>query len=155
MSSGDAPISGLTYLQGLLAGRNHPPPVAGLVGYRLVSVTEGRTLFELAPRHCHTNPFDTIHGGILSTLMDTTMTTAVWSTLEPGQIVSTMALNINFTRPVRIDSGILSCEGRSIHVGRRTATAEGRLTDARGRLCAHGTATCAVLSIETPVHGRE
>jgi uncharacterized protein (TIGR00369 family) len=155
MSSGDASISGLTYLQGLLSGRNDPPPVAGLVGYRLVSVTAGRTLFELPPQHCHTNPFDTIHGGILSTLLDTTMTTAVWSTLERGQIVATMALNINFIRPVRIDSGILRCEGRSIHVGCRTATAEGRLTDARGNLCAHGTATCAVRSIEMPMHGRE
>jgi hypothetical protein len=66
-----------------------------------------------------------------------------------------MALNINFTRPVGTDSGILSCEGRSIHLGRRTATAEGRLTDARGRLCAHGTATCAVRSMETPMRGRE
>ena len=149
MSSGNASTSGLTYLQGLLAGRIDPPPVAGLVGYRLVSVTEGRTLFELPPRHRHTNPFGTIHGGILSTLLDTTMTTAVWSTLAPGLIVATMALNINFTRPVGSDSGILRCEGRSIHVGRRTATAEGRLTDARGRLCAHGTATCAVRSIGT------
>ena len=147
ISSSDAALSGLAYLRGILGGRTDPPPVAGLVGYRLVSVEEGLTLYELLPRHSLTNPFGTVHGGILTTLLDTAMTAAVWSKLGAGRVTATMALNVNFIRPVAEASGVLRCEGRSIHVGRRTATAEGRLTDAAGRLCAHGTATCAVRSI--------
>lgn len=144
MNPSSAPLSGLDYLREILAGRITPPPVAGLVGYRLVSAQAGHTRYELTPRHGLTNPFGTVHGGILTTLLDTAMTAAVWSTLEAGRVTATMALNINFIRPVAEESGVLCCEGRSIHVGRRTATAEGRLTDAAGRLCAHGTATCAV-----------
>jgi uncharacterized protein (TIGR00369 family) len=146
MSSENRFSTGLAYLQGLLSGDNDPPPVAGLVGYQLVSVTEGHTRFELSPHHRLTNPFGTIHGGILTTILDTTMTTAVWSTLGKGLTVATMALNVNFIRPVTTGSGVLNCEGRAIHVGRRTATAEGRLTDAEGRLCAHGTAICSILN---------
>jgi uncharacterized protein (TIGR00369 family) len=146
MSTPKTPTTGLAYLQGLLSGQNDPPPIAGLVGYRLVAVTEGQTRFELSPHHGLSNPFGTIHGGIVATLLDSAMTSAVWSTLAKGQTVATVALNVNFIRPVTKASGVLNCEGRAIHVGRRTATAEGRLTDAAGRLCAHGTATCAVRS---------
>ena len=141
----EKPLSGLAYLQGILAGRFDPPPVAGLVGYRLISVTKGHTRYELPPLEGHTNPFGSVHGGILSTLLDTAMTAAVWSTLGAGKIATTMALNINFIRPATLSGGTLNGEGRAIHVGRRTATAEGRLTDTDGRLCAHGTATCSII----------
>lgn len=150
MNASNTTLSGLDYLQGILAGRIDPPPIAGLVGYRLVSAEAGHTQYELTPCHRLSNPFGTVHGGILTTILDTTMTTAVWSTLGPGQIVATMALNVNFVRTVPKEGGVLHCEGRSIHLGRRTATAEGRLTDADGRLCAHGTATCAVRSMGIP-----
>jgi uncharacterized protein (TIGR00369 family) len=36
------------------------------------------------------------------------------------------------------------CEARVIHVGGRTATAEGRVVDADGKLYAHGTTTCLI-----------
>lgn len=147
MSIEEKHLSGLAYIQGILEGRIDPPPVAGLVGYRLTSVTEGHTHYELPLRTCLTNPFGTVHGGILTTLLDTAMTAAIWSTLDPGKVATTMGLNVNFIRPVALAGGILRCEGQAIHVGRRTATAEGRLTDADGQLCAHGTATCAVRSL--------
>jgi uncharacterized protein (TIGR00369 family) len=140
-------LSGLAYLQGILDGRIDPAPVTELVGYRLISVAEGHTHYELPLRVCLTNPFGTVHGGILTTLMDTAMTAAIWSTLGPGKVATTMGLNVNFIRPAALAGGILCCEGAAIHVGRRTATAEGRLTDAEGQLCAHGTATCAVRSL--------
>jgi uncharacterized protein (TIGR00369 family) len=139
-------ISGLAYLQGILEGRITPPPVAGLVGYRLVSVAEGSTHYELAPLECLTNPYGTVHGGILSTLLDTAMTAAIWSTLGPGMIATTMGLNVQFIRPATPAGGILRCEGRALHVGRRWASAEGRLTTTEGRLCAHGTATCSIIA---------
>ena len=43
-------------------------------------------------------------------------------------------------RPVR-------SEGRTLNVGRRAATAEARITDAKGRLLAHATTTCLVFEI--------
>jgi len=42
-------------------------------------------------------------------------------------------------------TGTVYSEGKIIHMGGRIATAEGRLTDASGKLYAHGTTTCIVL----------
>jgi ribosomal protein L19E len=38
-------------------------------------------------------------------------------------------------------------EGRMLNAGRRVATAEARITDARDRLIAHATTTCLVFDI--------
>jgi uncharacterized protein (TIGR00369 family) len=39
-------------------------------------------------------------------------------------------------------TGPVRCEGRIMHVGSRVGTAEGSITDAAGKLYAHGTTTC-------------
>ncbi|HEX5876000.1 MAG TPA: hypothetical protein VFY60_15230 [Pyrinomonadaceae bacterium] len=39
----------------------------------------------------------------------------------------------------------IRCEAKIIHVGGRTATAEGRVVDEAGKLYAHGTTTCLIL----------
>jgi acyl-coenzyme A thioesterase PaaI-like protein len=44
-------------------------------------------------------------------------------------------------------TGVVSCEGQVIHVGSRIATAEARLTDAAGKLYAHGSTTCLIFPI--------
>ena len=41
-------------------------------------------------------------------------------------------------------SGVLRTEGHVLNVGRRVATAEASITDAKGRLLAHATTTCLV-----------
>jgi uncharacterized protein (TIGR00369 family) len=53
---------------------------------------------------------------------------------------------VNFVRPVLDTSGRVRAEGRVIHVGRTTATAEGKLIDASGKLLAHGTTTCIIFT---------
>lgn len=45
-----------------------------LIGYQIREVDHGFASFELQPGEYHYNPFATVHGGILSTLLDTTMT---------------------------------------------------------------------------------
>jgi len=39
---------------------------------------------------------------------------------------------------------MVRCEANIIHMGGRTATAEGRIVDAKGKLYAHGTTTCII-----------
>jgi len=43
------------------------------------------------------------------------------------------------------DTGRLRAIGKIVHLGKRVATAEGRLEDASGKLYAHATTTCIVL----------
>ncbi len=141
-------ISGLNYLRAIKDGRINPPPVAMLVGYRISEVDSGYTVFELDPGEYHYNPFSTVHGGIISTLLDTAMTASVLSTLREGISCATVEIKVNFIRPVTVKTGVLRCEARPVHVGKRLATAEGRVKDKNGKLYAHGTNTCSLFEIK-------
>lgn len=142
-----ASIGGLDYLRAIRDGRISPPPAAMLVGYRIHAVETGYAAFELDPDEYHYNPFATVHGGILSTLLDTAMTAAVITTLPQYRTCSTVEIKVNFIRPVTKKSGVLRCEARPVHVGRRLATVEGHLRDRDGRLVTHGISTCSIFSV--------
>ena len=47
-------------------------------------------------------------------------------------------------RPIKAETGVIRCEGVVIHKGSRVVTAEGKVTDAGGKLLAHGTTTCLI-----------
>lgn len=82
----------------------------------------------------------------LRTPLDSAMAGAVYASLPDGAASTTLELKVNFVRAVPLDGVALRCEGTVAHLGRRVATAEGRVTDDRDRLVTHGTTTCMVLS---------
>ncbi|MEV2215012.1 cytochrome P450 [Streptomyces sp. NPDC050997] len=51
-------------------------------------------------------------------------------------------------RSVALDDGELRCEASTVHVGRRTATAQAHVYNAEDKLVAHGTCTCLVQSFD-------
>ena len=144
-----ASISGLDYLRDIKDGRINPPPAAMLVGYRIHAVDMGHAVFELDPAEYHYNPFATVHGGILSTLLDAAMTAAVITTLPQGKTCSTVEIKVNFIRPVTAETGVLRCDARPVHVGRHLATVEGYLNDRHDKLIAHGISTCSIFKVRT------
>ena len=154
ISSRDATsISGLDYLRAIRMGKIPPPPIANLVGYGITEVERGSAAFELTPAEYHYNPFMTIHGGIASTLLDTTLTAAVLSMLPTGSGCSTLEIKVNFIRPIITETGRITCHARAIHVGKKIATAEGRIIDNQDNLYAHAISTCMIFSL--PKKGRE
>ena len=64
-----------------------------------------------------------------------------------GTGYTTLEIKINYVRAHHDKTGPIRAEGRSLHVGRRSATAEGKIIDAKGTLLAHGTTTCLVFGI--------
>jgi uncharacterized protein (TIGR00369 family) len=142
-----ASISGLDYLKAIKDGKISPPPIAMLLGYQISEVDNGHAVFELNPAEYHYNPFATVHGGVLSTLLDTTMTASVLSTLPKSISCSTIEIKVNFIKPVTAKTEILRCEARPIHIGKRLATAEGRVKDKNGKLHAHGISTCSLFKV--------
>jgi uncharacterized protein (TIGR00369 family) len=138
-----ATMTGLELLQAMIAGRLPGPPIMQLIGFDLAEVESGRAVFEGTPALKHYNPLGTVHGGYAATLLDSCMGCAVYTTLE---------FKVSLVRPLTADTGLVRAEGKAISSGRRVATAEGRLTDARGRLLAHATTTCLVFELrETQV----
>lgn len=138
-------MSGLEFLRAWLDGSIPPPPIAALMDFRLVEVSEGRTVFEGTPGEYQYNPIGMVHGGIAATLLDSAMGCAVHSTLPATAGYTTLELKVNYIRPMTSDTGLVRCEGTVIHVGGRTATAQARLVDASGKLYAHATTTCLIL----------
>lgn len=139
-----AGLSGLEALRLMRDGRLPAPPMARLARMRLVRVEEGEVAFAGEPDETMLNPLGTVHGGWTATLLDSAMACAVHATLKPGEGYTTLEFKLNFVRAVLPGSGAVRAEGRVIHRARRTATSEGRLLDAQGRLLAHGTETCLV-----------
>ncbi|MGE0875046.1 MAG: PaaI family thioesterase [Burkholderiales bacterium] len=138
-------LSGLEFLQAMIAGRIPPPPVANLLNMRLAEVHKGRAVFEIDLGEQHYNPIGVVHGGIAATLLDSAMGCAVQTTLEAGVAYTTLEIKVNMVRAVTLAAGTLSAVASVIHVGSRTATAEGRFVDAAGKLYAHATTTCIIL----------
>jgi len=138
-------LSGMDYMRGLIAGRIAPPPITRLLGFRLAKVEEGLAEFECEPGEQHYNPIGVVHGGLAMTLLDSAMGCCVHTRLPAGKAYTTLEVKINLVRAITVQTGTLRATGRVIHLGGKTATAEGRLEDAEGKLYAHGTTTCILL----------
>ncbi|WP_371493974.1 PaaI family thioesterase [Kitasatospora sp. NBC_00374] len=139
-------MSGREILRGALDGRFPAASIMSTLGFRLTGVGDGNATFEGDPGEHLLNPMGTVHGGFLATLLDSALGSAVMTRLPAGSTYTTVQLGVHLVRPVSADTQVLRCEGRALHVGRTTATAEARVVGAEdGRLYAHGTTTCAVL----------
>lgn len=137
--------SGIEFLTGIVRGEIPPPPVLVLLGMTITAIEHGRVTFAVTPAEFHYNPLGVVHGGVISTLADSAMACAIQSTLPAGVGITTIELKVNFLRPLTAADGEVSCAGSVIHAGGRVATAEARVTDAKGRLFAHATTTCMLL----------
>ena len=138
-------MSGLDYLTGVMKGEISEAPIGRLLDLRFTEVKKGKVVVAGRPGEQHYNPIGLVHGGYLSTMLDSAMGCAVHTELEAGVGYSTVALQINFVRPVQDGIAELQAEGRVIHLGKRQATAEGAIRDSEGRLYAHGMTTCLIL----------
>jgi uncharacterized protein (TIGR00369 family) len=137
-------MSGLEFVQGLASGTLPLNTIAQTLGYDVTEAENGRVVVTLVPTDAHLNPAGTVHGGLTATLLDSCMGLAVLSTLDQGVSQTTLEFKISLIRPITPDTGPIKAEGKVLNCGRRIGSAEGRVTDAKGRLLAHGTTTCLI-----------
>jgi uncharacterized protein (TIGR00369 family) len=142
----------LEYLTEMMPGGGIPkPPIGELMNIWGIEMQAGKAVFGAEAGEEHYNPLGVVHGGFLATLLDTAMSCAIFSSLGPGGMFSTLEIKVNYLRPLRADSGPVTCEGNAVHVGRTVATAEGRVVNEAGKLVATGTSTCMLFQM--PVVG--
>lgn len=137
-------MSGLQFVQGLVDGTLPLNTIAETLGYDVTEAASGRVVVTATPNGSHLNPSGTVHGGFAATLLDSAMGLAIRSTLEKGIGATTLEFKISLVRPITPETGVITAEGVVLNCGRRVGTAEGRITDAQGRLLAHGTTTCLI-----------
>ena len=140
-------MSGLQLLTAIMEGALPAPPIQQALDFRIVELARGCSVFAGSPKFDYYNPLGSVHGGYTASLLDSCMACAVHSTLDAGYSYTTLEIKINYVRAITADAGELRAEGKVIHSGKRIATAEGRLCDCAGKLYAHGTTTCLVLSL--------
>ncbi len=141
-----ATLTGLELMRGIMTGELPAPPVARLLGFGIDRVDEGNVIFTMDPLEAHQNPLGTVHGGIITTLLDSAMGCAVHTTLPPGGMYTTLELKVNFLRPSFAGGARLLAEGTVLHRGSTAVLVEATITDAdAGKKIAHATSTCLIL----------
>jgi uncharacterized protein (TIGR00369 family) len=139
-------LTGLQQLEAMRDGLLPPAPIAGTLGLENFAGEHGSFSVELVPHERHYNPLGSVHGGVLSTMLDTAAACSVHSTLAAGEAYTSLDLTVKFLRPATVASGRLRAEGRVLQRGRRTALAEAQVYDEAGRLVAHATSSCMIFS---------
>ena len=137
-------LDGLGQLRSMRDGAMPAPPIMETLGMTDLRAERGRVVVEMPAAGFHYNPLGTVHGGVISTLLDTAAACAVHSTLAVGELYTSLDLTVKFLRAVTVESGLLTCEGTVIQRGRRTALAQAQLSDEQGRLVAHATSSCMI-----------
>ena len=142
-----ASMPGLDFVRAIFATQLPEPPIMQTVEPFDCTAEPGLVVIHSEPGLRHYNPIGSVHGGYAAILLDSAMGLAVQSTLPAGTGYTTLEFKISFVRGMSEASGVIRTEGRVLNAGRRVATAEARITDAKGRLLAHATTTCLVFAI--------
>ncbi len=140
-------MSGLEFMQGILAGHHPGPPIGQTMGYTLHAVSDGRAVFRGTPEFNVTNPMGTVHGGWYGTLLDSAMACAVMTKVPRGSVYTTLEFKINIVRAIPLGMTI-DCTGEVDHSGRSTGVAHGEIRGVEdGKLYATGSTTCIIMKI--------
>jgi uncharacterized protein (TIGR00369 family) len=123
--------------------RNH---LYTTLGIRLDKAEEGKAEAVLTPNPKVCWPFpDQPHGGILFTVMDTTMAWATQSLLESGSSCTTIDMHIQYLAPAK--ESPYTCLAETTHRTRHLAFIRADIRDARENLIASGQATFRIIKM--------
>jgi uncharacterized protein (TIGR00369 family) len=133
----------LDRLQRLVRGEAPPPPIAQLIGFRIVEADLGRAMFELQVEPRHHNPMGTLHGGVVCDLADAALGCAMASSLEENETFTSLDLATKFFKP--IFAGRITAVARLTKRTRTLGFLECDVTDESGSLVAKVYSSCMVL----------
>jgi uncharacterized protein (TIGR00369 family) len=140
-----AGMSGMELARAMAEGRIPPPPVGSLIGVNGMTVEKGKVSLGFDPADFHYNALGTVHGGVIATVIDMVLGSAVHSTLKAGQGFTTLTLELKYHRAVTAKSGHLTATAEIVTRGREIVTAHAQLVDKNDRLFANATSTLMIL----------
>lgn len=142
-----AGLSGMEMFKAMFAGELPQPPIGVTLDFMPIRIESGTAIFQGRPGQQHYNPLGSVHGGWFCTLLDSAVACAIHSTLPAGKAYTTLEIKVNMIRALSDATPLVRAEGTVIHVGRKTATAEGRIVGPDGKLYAHATTTCLIFDV--------
>jgi uncharacterized protein (TIGR00369 family) len=118
-----------------------------VMGIQVQEARGGRARCRLKPKPAVCWPFpEQPHGGVLFTLMDTTMAWAVWSQLDAGYNCTTVNLDIHYTMPAT--NGVFSCTAWSTHKTGRISFVRADIQSSKGKLVAMGQGAFRIIPVD-------
>ncbi|RYU96826.1 PaaI family thioesterase [Emticicia agri] len=138
-------MSGLDYLQAMGDGKIPFPPLLHTLDFKPTHLEKGKVIFSFKPQEFHYNPIGSVHGGVISAILDSAMGCTLHSILEAGTGYTTLELKVNFLKAITTRIDELHAVGKIIHAGGRTALVEAQLIDKDNTVYAHGVSTCLIL----------
>lgn len=118
-------------------------PFSRLLGFRLLEAGPDGAVMEAQPTTEHANGGGILHGGYLSTLLDSATGWAVHAALPEGVRAPHIQLTVQYLR-MAVPGTPLICRARAVTAGRRVAAAEAEITQG-GKPVARGVSSHAVL----------
>jgi len=140
-------MSGIDYLNAMGAEKLPLPPLMYTLDFSVSNMLEGNVVFEFIPQEFHYNPIGTVHGGVISAILDSAMGCSLHSLLPAGKIYTTLELKVNFLKALTVNTGKIKTVSKVINLGGRTALVEAQLIDDNGTVYAHGTSTCLIIKL--------
>jgi uncharacterized protein (TIGR00369 family) len=139
---------GFSYLDAMRRGEILSPPIYETLGLRLKEVERGRVVVTGTPGLRFYGPVNNVHVGFTSTVVQAALISAVQSALEVGELALPVEFKVNLVRPVIEMTGPVDAIATVLYRGRTVATAEGKLVDGAGKLYAHASVTCTIMTPE-------
>lgn len=133
----------LDLIDAMLRGEKPPPPIAKLIGFKIISLESGQVIVELDVDERYANPMGTLHGGILCDIADAAMGLAYASTLDEGESFTTLELKINYLKPIW--QARLRAVGKVVKRGKTIGLVECDVVDEQNNLVARASSTCMTL----------
>src|ERR1700688_2056389 len=119
-----AAMAGIDFVRAIFDGKLPAPPIMQTIEPFDSTAEPGVVVMHSTPGFRHYNPIGSVHGGYAATLLDSAMGLAVHSALPAGSGYTTLEFKVSFIRGMTKDTGPVRSEGRTLNVGRRTATAK-------------------------------
>ncbi|NAW50328.1 hotdog fold thioesterase [Elizabethkingia argentiflava] len=142
-------MSGFDFLKATENGEIPPSPLVSTLGFDeyKIDVKKGEVIFYFSPQEYHYNPIGTVHGGVITAVLDAAMGCTVHSLLPLGFAYTTLELKVNFMKAVTQECGKMRAKGSIIHSGKTTALVEADVQDENGKIYAHAVSTCLIMKI--------
>jgi len=140
-------LSGMQYLEAMIAGDIPESPYNEHLGIRLTHAEPGTVMLECTVRQEHLNKIGSGHGGFVSSLLDNACGMAVDTLTEAGRVWTSMDLHVRFLKGVTLGAGTLRIVGNADHVGGHTSVSHAEVIRADGTVLASATSSLYALDL--------
>ena len=105
--------------------------------WKSVLMQDGQSDMSWTPTPDMANPFGSVHGGIVATVIDEVTGAAVMSSMESGT-APTVSLHVEYLHAIPI-GGTYTAVGEIVRRGRAMAIVDGRILNEEGEVLVRGT----------------